>query len=117
MNPVTTLRQTRNVGNNTDINCDNSSLYMYFKKLGFSGFSCPVEPEIRTFLALRHIPHIEGKFKTLTFKNVGLGAGIFTANHIKLVNISLAFLCCLDTFKWQEVSEGRGENERYIHIL
>ena len=27
--------------------CDNSSLYMYFKKLGFSGFSHPVEPEVR----------------------------------------------------------------------
>ena len=30
--------------------CDKSSLYMYFKKLGFSGFSHPVEPEIRIFL-------------------------------------------------------------------
>ena len=30
--------------------CDKSSLYMYFKKLGFSGFSLPVEPEIRIFL-------------------------------------------------------------------
>ena len=30
--------------------CDNSSLYMYFKKLGFSGFSHPGEPEIRFFL-------------------------------------------------------------------
>ena len=30
--------------------CDNSSFYMYFKKLGFSGFSHPVEPEIRIFL-------------------------------------------------------------------
>ena len=30
--------------------CDNSSLYMYFKKLSFSGFSHPVEPEIRIFL-------------------------------------------------------------------
>ena len=29
--------------------CDKSSLYMYFKKLGFSGFSHPVEPEIRIF--------------------------------------------------------------------
>ena len=29
--------------------CDKSSLYMYFKKLGFSGFSLPVEPEIRIF--------------------------------------------------------------------
>ena len=29
--------------------CDNSSLYMYFKKLSFSGFSLPDEPEIRIF--------------------------------------------------------------------
>ena len=29
--------------------CDKSSLYMYFKKLSFSGFSHPVEPEIRIF--------------------------------------------------------------------
>ena len=30
--------------------CDNSPLYMYFKKLCFSGFSHPVEPEIRILL-------------------------------------------------------------------
>ena len=30
--------------------CDKSALYMYFKKLGFSGFSHPVEPEIRIVL-------------------------------------------------------------------
>ena len=30
--------------------CDNSSLYMYYKKLVFSGFSHPVEPEIRIVL-------------------------------------------------------------------
>ena len=29
--------------------CDKSSLYMYFKKLVFSGFSLPVEPGIRIF--------------------------------------------------------------------
>ena len=36
--------------------CDNSSLYMYFKKLGFSGFSLPVEPEIRIFFSPKHVP-------------------------------------------------------------
>ena len=70
--------------------CDNSSLYMYLKKLGFPGFSRQVEPEIRIFFALRHIPHIEGKFKTLTFKIGGLGAEIFVRNHksIPIYNIS-----------------------------
>ena len=29
---------------------DNSSLNIYFKKLGFSGFSHPVEPEIKIIL-------------------------------------------------------------------
>ena len=32
--------------------CDKSSLYMYFKKLVFSGFSLPVEPEIRIFFTI-----------------------------------------------------------------
>ena len=64
--------------------CYNNSLYMYFKKLGFSGFSCPVEPEIQ--IVLQHIRHKGGKFKTLTFKIDGLGAEIFTRNH-KLIPI------------------------------
>ena len=37
---------------------DKSSLYMYFKKLSFSGFSHPVEPEIRIFLHQNMSPYI-----------------------------------------------------------
>ena len=54
--------------------CDNSSLYMYFKKLGFSGFSHPVKPEIRVFFAALHVTLMYLKFKTLTFKIDGLWA-------------------------------------------
>ena len=54
---------------------------MYFKKLGFSGFSQPVQLESRIFFALKQIPHIGGHFKTLTFKIGGLEAEIFTRNH------------------------------------
>ena len=71
-------KKVRNVTNNTVLKlCDKSSLYMYFKKLGFSGFSHPVEQEIRIFFALKQIPHIGGHFKTLTFKIGGLEAEIF----------------------------------------
>jgi len=38
--------------------CDKSSLYMYFKKLSFSGFSHLVEPEIRIFLHQNMSPYI-----------------------------------------------------------
>ena len=62
--------------NNAVQMCDNSSLYsslyMYFNKLGFSGFSHPVEPEIRFFFAAKHVTLMDLNFKTLTFKIGGL---------------------------------------------
>ena len=43
--------------------CDNSSLYMYSKKLGFSGFSHPVEPESRIFLHHNMSPYVRHTLK------------------------------------------------------
>ena len=43
-------KKLRNVRNNVVIKCVIRALYMYLKKLSFSGFSHPVEPEIWIFL-------------------------------------------------------------------
>ena len=47
--------------------CDNSPLYEYFKKTRFFRiFSFDWTGNL-DFFALKHIPHIGGHFKTLTF--------------------------------------------------
>ena len=54
---------------------------MYFKKTRFFRIFSSGWTGNPNFFALKHIPHLEEKFKTLTFKIGGLGAEIFVRNH------------------------------------
>ena len=72
--------------------CDNSSLYNVLQTNPFFRIFSDGWIGNPDCFALKHIPHIGGHFKTLTFRIGRLGAEIFTRNH-KLIPIYNYRLC------------------------